>query len=68
LDFEIQDQPVSRPTENIEFDKLSHIKAMLREEWLDITESIELAHWLLNDIKRVYENPDEQISDVIPIQ
>lgn len=68
LDFEIQDQPVSRPTENIQFDKLSHIKDMLREEWLDITESIELAHWLLNDIKRVYENPDEQISDVVPIQ
>jgi hypothetical protein len=59
LEFHIEDQPVSRPTENIEFDKLGHIKDMLKEERLAIEESLDIVRWLLSDIQHVYENPDE---------
>ena len=67
FEFKIEEQPVSVPVEEVEFDKLEHIKSMLKEEYLDITESLDLVRWLLNDIQKVYEEPKEKIITTLPL-
>lgn len=53
LVFKVDTQPVSVPIPELEFDKLGHIKSMLTEECLDITESLCLVRWLLDDIEQL---------------
>ena len=67
FEFKIEDQPVSVPVEEQEFDKLGHIKSMLKEEYLDITESLDLVRWLLDDIQKVYEEPGEKNIPILPL-
>lgn len=53
LEFKIETQPVSVPVAEVEFDKLEHIKSMLKEEFLDVTETIDIVKWLLDDVKQL---------------
>ena len=67
FEFKIEDQPVSVPVEEQEFDKLGHIKSMLKEEYLDINESLDLVRWLLDDIQKVNEEPGEKNIPILPL-